>query len=98
MFNLPCIACLIMVPGDGRNPTGAGLTETGPVGRMLDMEPIETGTNCIEEFVCPVVVNRIEAVPGLEVGARIVMGKVATCGVRITVVVVASRGGVGADT
>jgi len=41
------------------------------------MVPIETGTNCIGVLVCPAEVNLIEAVVGLEVGARMVMGKVA---------------------
>jgi|688.fasta_scaffold2845092_1 hypothetical protein len=65
-----------MVPVEGLNPTGAGLTDTGPVG-LMGMG-IETGTNCIEVFVCPAEVSLIEAVVGLEVGARMVIGKVAT--------------------
>ncbi len=70
------MACLTIVPCEGLKPTGAGLTDTGPVGR-IGMVPIETGTNCIGVLVCPAEVNLIEAVVGLEVGARMVMGKVA---------------------
>ena len=71
------MGCRTIVPAGGLNPTGAGLTETGTVGRMGIVE-METGTNCIDEVAGAAVVSRMEAVVGLEVGARIVIGNVAT--------------------
>ena len=71
------MGCRTIVPAGGLNPTGAGLTETGTVGRMGIVE-METGTNCIDDVAGAAVVSRMEAVVGLEVGARIVIGNVAT--------------------
>ena len=85
------MGCLIMVPPDGLKPKGAGRTATGPVCRSGNVA-IETGTNCMDELAGAVVVNLIEAIVGLDAGARIVIGN---CGVLMTVVAVAKRGGVG---
>ena len=69
---LPCLGCLTIAPPGGWKP-GAGRTKTGPVCRMGIVE-IETGTNCIDVLVGAAVVSLIEAVVGVEVGARMVIG------------------------
>jgi hypothetical protein len=51
-----------MVPVWGRNPTGAGRTETGPVGLI----GTDSGMNCTAVLLGPAVVRRMEAVVGLE--------------------------------
>ena len=64
------MGCLIMVPPDGLKPKGAGRTATGPV-CLSGNVAIETGTNCMDELAGAVVVNLIEAIVGLDAGAKL---------------------------